>query len=133
MSRNERAYRMSTDGGSASHIDRTFAAELVESIGWRDYREIISGLPAEVEQQITIMEAKAIAPDTDGVRQAAHKIAGLLSQFGAFNVSRTAELLWETESDDALRELVIELAQLSREAVAELGAITEQELRAGNR
>jgi HPt (histidine-containing phosphotransfer) domain-containing protein len=86
-------------------IDCGYIAELIEAIGGDDYRTLVASFKDEAEAQVVTMQAKRNAGDIEGVKHSAHRLAGLLSQFGAFEVVGLAERIRECDSPDDIGEL----------------------------
>ncbi|MEQ1698251.1 MAG: Hpt domain-containing protein [Hyphomicrobiaceae bacterium] len=103
-------------------IDRDFVAQLIEAVGVEEYCMLIGSLTQEVDAQISVIEARAAERETEAVRQSAHRLAGLLSQFGAFQVANVAGRIWETNSLDEIERLVAAMTKLCR---ASMVAITQ--------
>jgi HPt (histidine-containing phosphotransfer) domain-containing protein len=105
---------------SAHVIDEAQVAELIEAIGIDDFFDIVATLEDEVGAQISALEAQSSAHQRDHVRLTAHRLAGLLSQFGAFKVAECAERLRQARDTDEADRLAASMVGLCRASMAAL-------------
>ena len=99
-------------------IDQGHLAELIEAIGIEDFFDIVKTLEHEVNQQIVALEERSRACQAEDVKKAAHRLAGLLSQFGAFEVAAYAEKVQLAPSNDELNRLAASMVDLCRASMA---------------
>jgi len=104
-------------------VDQDFVAQLIEAIGVDDYCALIGSLTQDVEAQVLSLDALADAPDPQAMKQTAHRLAGLLSQFGAFEVARVAERMFEAGSSDEVGHLAATMSKLCRASMAAIAEI----------
>jgi len=104
-------------------VDQDFVAQLVDAIGVDDYCALIESLTQDVEAQVLSLEAGADAQDSEALKQAAHRLAGLLSQFGAFEVARVAERMFEAETSNEAGDLAATMSKLCRASMAAIAEI----------
>ena len=110
-------------------IDQGQRAELIEAVGIEDYLEIVKSLRQEVEVQIRALETRASDGSADCVKKAAHRLAGMLSQFGAHQVSAHAEKVRQAASlGEAIRHAaaMASLCRASMAAIADLPVVGAQ-------
>ena len=101
-------------------IDQGYVVDLIEAIGIDDYFDIVKTLQHEVDQQIATLEAQSRGSETgsESVKQTAHRLAGLLSQFGAFEVSAYAERVQDAPTANEANRLATALVDLCRASMA---------------
>ena len=110
---------MLTLGRTASHIiDQDQVSELIEAIGIDDFCDIVKTLESEVKSQIDALETRSDADATVDVKKAAHRLAGLLSQFGAFKVTEHADRVREARTSDEVDRLAASMVDLCRASLA---------------
>ena len=104
-------------------IDLEFVDDLIEAIGIEDFIDIVKTLEHEVDLQISLLQLRLRACDLESVKLTAHRLAGMLSQFGAFEVAACAERV-RTASTSAdvnrLAALMVALCRASMSAIAVL-------------
>ena len=105
---------------SATVIDATQVAELIDAIGIDDFFDIVATLEEEVDAQISALEAQSSAHERDQVRLTAHRLAGLLSQFGAVEVVECAERVRQAPDSDEVDRIASSLVDLCRASMAAL-------------
>lgn len=103
-------------------IDHDFVSQLIDAVGVDEYCMLIGSLTQEVEAQVANLELLAAQHQVEGIRQSAHRLSGLLSQFGAFEVSSVAERIWESSNIDEIDRLAMRMSKLCR---ASMAAITD--------
>lgn len=106
-------------------IDLDFVTELIDAIGVDVYCSLIDTLSQEVTFHVGNIEQRAAAGETARVKETAHRLAGLLSQFGAFEVTSAAErLLLANEPKEVLRlaKAMSRLCRASMSAISDLHA-----------
>ena len=106
-------------------IDLDFVAQLIDAIGTEDYCSLVVTLTQEVDVHVCNIEQRAAAGETARVKETAHRLAGLLSQFGAFEVASAAERLQlANEPKDVLRlaTAMSRLCRASMSAISDLHA-----------
>jgi HPt (histidine-containing phosphotransfer) domain-containing protein len=98
-------------------IDLAFVEDLIEAIGIEDFINIVKTLHHEVESQISVLEARSQAGDLESVKLSAHRLAGMLSQFGAFEVAACAEHVRLAFTSAEVRRLAAALVALCRSSL----------------
>jgi len=108
------AMKVHLASNSTQLVDRELLRELVEAIGIDDYRLLLDSLSGEVDILTTDLLAKAAANEERGFRSGAHRLAGLLAQFGAIEAATEAERLHHGETGGDLQRLAASLRDLCR-------------------
>lgn len=104
-------------------IDRSVISDLIETIGIGDYLAIVKTLQQEVGLQISALETCAQDGGSASVKYTAHRLSGLLSQFGALRVAEYAQRMHQASTDGEVHHLAASMAKLCRAsmvAIAEL-------------
>ncbi|MCB1419736.1 MAG: response regulator [Notoacmeibacter sp.] len=95
------------DAASAARdaLDLDFIRTMNEDIGSGTMRTLVNQVEAEVEAGLDRLSELAAAehPDGEGVRKAAHKLAGLFGQFGLSGASRLARAI-EADASHGISE-----------------------------
>lgn len=104
-------------------IDRDFVAQLIDAVGVEEYGMLIGSLTQEVDTQLSIIEQCAAGQETDAIRHAAHRLAGLMSQFGAFQVVGVAGRIWDAKGFDEVERQVDAMTKLCRASMAEINEL----------
>ena len=99
-------------------IDHGHVAELIQAIGIEDFLDIVKTLEHEVDQQIVALEERSRACQADDVKKTAHRLAGLLSQFGALEVAACAERVRQAPTNDEVNRLAASMVSLCRASMA---------------
>lgn len=99
-------------------INQDHIADLIEAIGIEDYLEIVKSLTHEVELQVLALETYSRGNEIDQVKKTAHRLAGMLSQFGAHQVAESAEKVRQASTDNEVNRLAVSMAGLCRASMA---------------
>ncbi len=82
------------DGSAA--VDLEFLRQLAEAVGGEELNVLAASMKADAAGQLAVLSGSLSADDTETLRRAAHRLAGLFSQFGAAGVAETVEALRST-------------------------------------
>ena len=104
-------------------IDQVYMAHLIEAIGIVDYLDIVKTLKEEVDLQIAALESSSRGCDADGVKMAAHRLAGLLSQFGAFQVCEHAQRIRQASAIDQVSRMAASMTVLCRSSLVAIAGL----------
>ena len=105
-------------------IDQVYMAHLVEAIGIKDYVDIVKTLKEEVDLQISTLESCSQDCDMGGVKRSAHRLAGLLSQFGAIEVAEHAQQIRQTFASGEVSRMAASMAVLCRSSMAAIAELS---------
>jgi HPt (histidine-containing phosphotransfer) domain-containing protein len=94
--------------------------ELRAALDEADLRVILTVFKADVEAQLNDLGDFAGAGKHEAVRRIAHRLAGLLAQFGAGDASELAHRLAASTSNPGDARAVAALAGSSRKAIVEI-------------
>ncbi len=103
-------------------IDCEYLSDLIEAVGLEDYCSLVKSFTVEAEAQVLLLEQRLESGDTGAVKASAHRLAGLLSQFGAFEVVSLAERIRESRGGDDMARMVAAMAALCRASIAAISA-----------
>jgi HPt (histidine-containing phosphotransfer) domain-containing protein len=92
--------------------------ELRAAVDEADLRVILKVFQADVDAQLNDLRGFVSAGKAEPARSVAHRLAGLLSQFGATAAAETSRCLAKTASTPATAKDVTTLARAARKAVA---------------
>ena len=121
---------MAAFGQSTSTIiDRGHVADLIDAIGIDDFIDIVKTLEHEVDLQICALEARSLASEPDNIKKTAHRLAGLMSQFGAFEVAAHAQRVREAHNGDEVNQLAASMIGLCRASMAAIADLPLQSMR----
>jgi HPt (histidine-containing phosphotransfer) domain-containing protein len=97
--------------------EANYLDELRNELGEDDYFAIIETLQGDAEKQLLLLERHLKIGDLDGALRVTHRLAGLLSQFGAKTAADLARDMSVTNNLEKHRQVVDELLALSRAAL----------------
>lgn len=78
-------------GGGNLETDEGILAELVDLMGPDIFADAFATFTADLDGSLDVMRSAIVAKDADAVRRQAHRIKGLLSQFGATGAAAIAQ------------------------------------------
>lgn len=104
-------------------VDHDFVAQLIDAVGVDEYCALVESLTRDVATQVAALDVPGAGQDPAAAKQAAHRLAGLMSQFGAFEVARIAERMIETESRDEISKMAENMTRLCRASMAAIASI----------
>lgn len=81
-------------------IDEVHLKELAEAVGREGIAASVRAFARDLNVTADKMRTQLAAGDASGVRQSAHRMKGLLSQFGASELAQLAAKLEATAADD---------------------------------
>jgi HPt (histidine-containing phosphotransfer) domain-containing protein len=96
--------------------------ELRSAVDEADLRIILKVFQADVDAQLNDLQDFVSGGKSDSARSVAHRLAGLLAQFGATTAAETSRRLAKSASAPATSKDVTTLARAARKAVAEICA-----------
>lgn len=77
----------------AAEIDLEFLRQLAEAVGGDELNVLAASMKEDAAGQLDALSGSLSADDTQALRRAAHRLAGLFSQFGVAGVAETVEAL----------------------------------------
>ena len=101
-------------------LDIAFLKGLREDLDYPTLINLVNQVHNEMENALPALELGMKAGDGEQVRKVAHKIAGLLDQFGISTAAKTAREIENDPSAEQGREAMESLVSLSREGLAGL-------------
>ena len=114
---------MPTDQTATPMIDHSQVAELIEAIGVDDFLDIIMTLDHEVGEQIATLQQRCSSGNVDGIHKTAHRLAGLLSQFGARRVAEQAEFVREAACCEEATRLALAFISLCHASMTAINTL----------
>lgn len=83
--------RTEGDGGGDLETDEAILVELIDLMGPDLFADAFATFTADLDNSLAAMSAASAAQDAEAVRRQAHRIKGLLSQFGATGAAAIAQ------------------------------------------
>ncbi|MBY0320008.1 MAG: response regulator [Reyranella sp.] len=102
-------------------IDADAINELRQSVGEEAFIRLVGRFVQDARQSLLDVDSAVAAGDTGSLRKAAHRLAGLLGQFGAPTAAEAATAV-EAATDEDIAHHTGELQRLARMAVESLSA-----------
>lgn len=109
---------MAKDAHGSDIVDCSYLSDLIEAIGEDDYRALMESFETDADNLLRALEQSAGEGDMAATKAIAHRLAGLLSQFGAFDALTIGEQIREARDLDAAVEHVSAMARLCRASAA---------------
>ena len=116
----EKSLNAAADAEAENELDISFLEDLRDDLDIQVLITLVNQVQNEMDAALPALKTSAVAGDHDEVRKIAHKIAGLLEQFGVRNAARSAR---EIEINPVLEgdaDLVETLVQQSRDGLVAL-------------
>jgi HPt (histidine-containing phosphotransfer) domain-containing protein len=105
-------------------IDQAILAELVEIMGPETFGAAFASFVADLDASRRAMDVAAATGDLAAIRRNAHRIKGILSQFGVPGAAAFAHQV-ETAEETALRDLGERLCALLPGAIGEVRRVAD--------
>ncbi len=116
----------------ASVIDRDYLQEFIDAIGADELRMLVDALKGDAAGQLRTLQAligdtsSDDVADIEAIWRAAHRLAGVFSQFGAATVADTAQLMRAASSGAEMRSIGFGLLRICRQALDELDSVVAE-------
>ena len=120
MPRSSQDTRSASTAGRHKTVRNAILDELRAALDDADLRIILSVFKADVEAQLNDLRDFASSGKDDAARRIAHRLAGLLAQFGATDAAERAHRMAAAASNPGTAKELVALASASRQAVTEI-------------
>lgn len=111
------------DAGGELETDEAILAELVDLMGPDIFADAFATFTADLDGSLGAMRAAIATQDADAIRRQAHRIKGLLSQFGATGAAAIAQQV-ETAVAGPIFTQAESLAAIMPATIAEMRRIS---------
>jgi HPt (histidine-containing phosphotransfer) domain-containing protein len=111
------------DAGGELETDEAILAELVDLMGPDIFADAFATFTADLDGSLGAMRAAIATQDADAIRRQAHRIKGLLSQFGATGAAAIAQQV-ETAVAGPIFAQAESLAAIMPATIAEMRRIS---------
>ena len=108
-------------------IDLELIRSMAEDIGEETFRLLVNQAQVETEQALEKLEVSVSNGDREAVRQSAHKLAGLLGQFGLIDATNAARILEAKATTSALDQTLPDMRDIAIRGLSALRARIDQE------
>lgn len=111
------------DAGGELETDEAILAELIDLMGPDIFADAFATFTADLDGSLGAMRAAIATQDADAIRRQAHRIKGLLSQFGATGAAAIAQQV-ETAVAGPIFAQAESLAAIMPATIAEMRRIS---------
>jgi HPt (histidine-containing phosphotransfer) domain-containing protein len=118
--------RLSPSQSSSSNAGNPVLDELRAAVDVADFALILGVFETDADAQLNDLQDFVCAGKHDAARRVAHRLAGLLAQFGATEAAELAHRLAGAASDPDDAETVARLLRTCRMAVADICTCTDR-------